>query len=437
MAETWSVTPTEGAENLGGGKFKFTPPTSGSITYTIEYINGTQTATTDYVVSSTDCVVCDCTKLNLTDVTTTVSHTGTTANTKVATINLTGRCEDYSKISISGNVSNVFSLSNDKKSVLATIPSNTTTADKSYSYVLIYDSKRCDKTLTTITQGKMPCKCEDFTFTCTATGNSMYIGVKAQTVKVGTIVINSSCAVRAVGLTPGITMSISNGEVFANVEANTTRLSKKLMYGFEMEGVGRCGDDFTLIQNLARGTDNGSDMFGPDIPPFSHPVLLNGNANDNCDTIVSEGGAYLKGYWLIRNGEKSEYVDKGKVWFNNNFASFVIDGWLTIDADKNGSCHYCNVSGVRVLATANDTNEIRSAILLLGTDGDHVLTKTEGCAHDPGLAGQPVLAEWEFEIKQAPNGKKWCCPEEKCNDCHSYTRVPVDMNYNCPCNKDN
>lgn len=434
MAETWSVTPTEGAENLGGGKFKFTPPSSGSKVYTITYNDGkSDPATTTYTVNAGECVTCDCSKItNFTPSVTSIDANGGTM--ALATFKISNAfCNDNSKISFTNTnfVSNlVVEGTGVDKTVKGTVGKNTS-QQRNVTFVVAYNNEPCTSQASFSVPQVQGCKCEDFTFTCTATGSSMYIGVKAQTIKVGTIVINSSCAVRAVGLTPGITMSISNGEVFANVEANTTRLSKKLMYGFEMEGVGRCGGDFTLIQNLARGTDNGSDMFGPGIPPFSHPVLLHGGENHNCDTIVSEGGAYLKGYWLIRNGEKSEYVDKGKVWFNNNFASFVIDGWLTIDADKNGSCHYCNVSGVRVLATANDTNEIRSVILLLGTDGDHVLTKDEGCAHDPGLAGQPVLAEWEFEIKQAPNGKKWCCPD--CNDCHSYTRVPVDMNYNCPC----
>jgi hypothetical protein len=69
MAETWSVTPTEGAENLGGGKFKFTPPTSGSKTYTITYDDGKSTpATTTYTVNAGECVTCDCGKFNFTAV---------------------------------------------------------------------------------------------------------------------------------------------------------------------------------------------------------------------------------------------------------------------------------------------------------------------------------------------------------------------------------
>jgi hypothetical protein len=315
-----------------------------------------------------------------------------------------------------GVTSSNMSVSRSGNNIVATIPQNTGPAT-SFSYSITLDGSVCSGPYT-IAQGA-GCMCSNFSFNCNYTDNDRYIGVQAQTLNLGTYSMSEGCSVEARSLTDGLTIRVVGNTVYGDVTNAVTgdRMSRRLQYAFYVNG-NQCGGVYELYQNLVRGTDDGTDLYG-DGSKTSHPILLDWDETSFCDSIIASSGAYLEGYY----DENGTYHALTRRKFDGSFTSPVQTGdWMSVQTSLDGDCNCAGRYGVQVNATVNNTDRIRTITVLLSSNDDAVVPSSCGCDICSQRPGEPILRQWEWEVKQAPRGKGWCCPSG--NSCHGYEKIP-------------
>lgn len=239
MAETWSVTPTEGAENLGGGKFKFTPPSSGSKVYTITYNDGkSDPATTTYTVNAGECVTCDCSKItNFTPSVTSIDANG--GNMTLATFKISNAfCNDNNKISFTNTnyVSNlVVEGTSVNKTVKGTVEKNNTAQPRNVTFVVAYNNVSCTSQASFSAPQAQGCSCSNISLTPSHPEKVPYNGYTGQWATIN----SNGCSV---GIQGDSVFTISGDKVMANINKNDFPGAISFSYRLTYNGV-PCPDE--------------------------------------------------------------------------------------------------------------------------------------------------------------------------------------------------
>lgn len=246
MAETWSVTPTEGAENLGGGKFKFTPPSSGSKVYTITYDDGkSDPVTTTYTVNAGECVTCDCSKItNFTQSVTSIDANG--GNMTLATFKISNAfCNDNNKISFTNN-NFVTNLSVEgtgvDKTVKGTVAKNNTAQPRNVTFVVTYNNVSCTSQASFSASQAQGCSCSNISITRTYVPEKVpYNGYTGQWATIN----SNGCPV---GIKGDSVFTISGDKVMADIKKNDFPGAISFSYQLTYNGAPCPGKGETVVQ---------------------------------------------------------------------------------------------------------------------------------------------------------------------------------------------
>ena len=273
MAVKWSVTPTEGAENLGGGKFKFTPPSSGSKVYTITYDDGKSTpATTTYTVSAGECITCNCNKItNFTPSVTSIDANGGTM--ALATFKISNEfCNDNSKISFTNNnyVSNLtVEGTGVDKTVKGTVDKNTS-QQRNVTFVVVYNNEPCPNQASFSVPQVQGCSCSNISLTPSHPEKVPYNGYTGEWATIN----SNGCAV---GIQGDSVFTISENKVMADIKKNDFPGAISFSYQLTYNGSPCPGKGETVVQESTCSDCEGTcGVVGEDLywaPDPEHPGL--------------------------------------------------------------------------------------------------------------------------------------------------------------------